>query len=58
MSGIEFVERVHAVPPPFSLPIMALNLTSWLGFGLGLGLELALTLTLTLNLSPNLNPKP
>ena len=31
VSGIEFVERVHAVPPPLSLPIMALNLKSWLG---------------------------
>ena len=31
VSGIEFVERVHAVPPPLSLPIMALNLRSWLG---------------------------
>ena len=30
VSGIEFVERVHAVPPPLSLPIMALNLKSWL----------------------------
>lgn len=31
VSGIEYVERVHAVPPPLSLPIVALNLRSWLG---------------------------
>ena len=28
-SGIEYVERVHAVPPPFSLPIMAVNFARW-----------------------------
>ena len=29
-SGIEYVERVHPIPPPLSLPIMIYNLYRWL----------------------------
>mgnify|MGYP003317877570 CR=1 FL=1 len=33
VSGIEYVERVHAVPPPLSLPIMLYNFYRWLVLG-------------------------